>query len=143
MLKIRQECDTYLTHICGHHRNRENPVKKIKYKIELSANTGFHQLQTQTLLLIALSYINIFSLGSLRYGDVYKCKPGRYRTLPFFLIFFYHFTFPGFPFILINLCKDISLVVNIGKTKYMEAEPHWDMEANDHITVDCTSYEKK
>ena len=33
-LKRREECDTYLTHVCGHHCRGE----KIKYKIELSAN---------------------------------------------------------------------------------------------------------
>ena len=32
MLKRREECDTYLTHICRHHHS-------INYKIELSANT--------------------------------------------------------------------------------------------------------
>ena len=37
MLKRRDECDTYLTHVCRHHWSRK-PDKKMKYK-ELSANT--------------------------------------------------------------------------------------------------------
>ena len=35
-----------------------------------------------------------------------------YQTLPFFLTFFYYFTFPGFPFILISVnCKREKLCV--------------------------------
>ena len=28
MLKRREECDTYLTHVCRHHCSGENPVKR-------------------------------------------------------------------------------------------------------------------
>ena len=28
MLKRREECDTYLTHVCRHHCSRESPVKR-------------------------------------------------------------------------------------------------------------------
>ena len=38
MLKRREEFDTYLSHVCRHHRSGENS-EKIKYKIKLSANT--------------------------------------------------------------------------------------------------------
>ena len=38
MLIKREESNTYLTHICGHHRSGEKHKEKIKY-IELSANT--------------------------------------------------------------------------------------------------------
>ena len=55
---------------------------------------------------------------------------------------FYHFTFPGFPFILINACKDISLVVNTGKTKYLEIGRRRGMIANEHIRIGSNSYEK-
>ena len=37
MLKRREECNTYLTHVYRHHWCRENPVKR--YNIKLSANT--------------------------------------------------------------------------------------------------------
>ena len=36
-------------------------------------------------------------------SDVYRHESGRCRSLPFILKYFYHFTFPGFPFILINI----------------------------------------
>ena len=39
MLKRREECDTYLTHVHRHPLSRKKPSEKIKYKIELSANT--------------------------------------------------------------------------------------------------------
>ena len=59
------------------------------------------QLMKATLLEESSLYF-IFSPGSLCYSDVYRRESGRCHTLPFFLTFFYHFTFPGFPFILIN-----------------------------------------
>jgi hypothetical protein len=38
VLKRKEECDTYLTHVCRHHWSGKSPVKRGKYK-ELSANT--------------------------------------------------------------------------------------------------------
>ena len=43
---------------------------------------------------------------------------------------------------LLNACKDIGLVVNIGKTKYMEIGRHRGMIANAHIKIGSNSYEK-
>ena len=44
--------------------------------------------------------------------------------------------------VLLNACKDIGLVVNIGKTKYMEIGRHRDIIANAHIKIGSNSYEK-
>ena len=65
------------------------------------------QLMKATLLEESSLYF-IFSPGSLCSSDVYGHESGRCRTFPFFLTFFYHFTFPGFPFILIGLLLKIS-----------------------------------
>ena len=43
----------------------------------------------------------------------------------------------------LNVCKDIGLVVNSGKTKYIEVGDHWNMMADEHITVGSNSYERK
>ena len=37
--------------------------------------------------------------------------------------------------VLLNVCKDIGLAVNIGKTKYMEIGCHRGMIANAHIKI--------
>jgi hypothetical protein len=37
--------------------------------------------------------------------------------------------------LLLNACNDIGLVVNIGKTKYMEIERHRVMMINRHISI--------
>ena len=42
--------------------------------------------------------------------------------------------------VLLNACKDVSLAVNTGKTKYMGIGCHWGMIANEHIA--SNSYEK-
>ena len=44
--------------------------------------------------------------------------------------------------VLLNACKDIGLVVNRGKTKYMEIGRHRGVIANAHIKIDSNSYEK-
>ena len=41
-----------------------------------------------------------------------------------------------------NACKDTSLAVNAGKTKYMEVKHLRGMMANDLIAVGSNSYEK-
>ena len=43
---------------------------------------------------------------------------------------------------LLNACKDIGLVVNTRKTKYMEIEPHRGVIANEHIKICSNFYEK-
>ena len=43
---------------------------------------------------------------------------------------------------LLNICKEIGLAVNIGKTKYMEIGRHRVVIANEHIKIGCNSYEK-
>ena len=60
-------------------------------------------LQLMKVIVLAESSILQFisSLGSLHYGNVYRCESGRCRTLSLFLRFFYCFTFPGFSFVLI------------------------------------------
>ena len=44
--------------------------------------------------------------------------------------------------VLLNACKDVGLVVNTGKTKYLETGRHRDMTANEHIRVGSNSCEK-
>ena len=43
---------------------------------------------------------------------------------------------------LLNACKNINLVVNMGKTKYMEVGSHRGAMAHKHITVDSNLYDK-
>jgi hypothetical protein len=43
--------------------------------------------------------------------------------------------------VLSNACKDIGLVVNTGKTKYLEVKYHGGIMVNKHITVDINSYQ--
>ena len=43
---------------------------------------------------------------------------------------------------LLNICKDIGLAVNTGKTKYMEVGCHQGMIANEHIRIGNNSCEK-
>ena len=45
-------------------------------------------------------------------------------------------------FEVLNACKDIALVVNIGKSNYLEVGRHRGMIENAHITVGSNSYEK-
>ena len=42
---------------------------------------------------------------------------------------------------LLNACKDIGLVLNIGKTKYMEIGRHRGMLSNEQIRIGSNSYE--
>ena len=44
--------------------------------------------------------------------------------------------------VLLNACKDTGLVVNTGKTKYMEVR-HQIMMANVYTTVDSNSYKSE
>ena len=44
--------------------------------------------------------------------------------------------------VLLNACKDIGLVVNIGKTKYMEIGRYRGVIANAHIKIGSNSYER-
>ena len=42
----------------------------------------------------------------------------------------------------LNVCKDIGIAVNTGKTKYMEIGRNRGMLANVHIKIGSNSYEK-
>jgi hypothetical protein len=44
--------------------------------------------------------------------------------------------------VLLNVCKDIGLAVNTGKTKYKKKGRHRNMIANEHIRIGSNSYEK-
>ena len=44
--------------------------------------------------------------------------------------------------VLLNDCKDIGLVVNTGKIKYMEIGHHRGLIANEHIRIDSHFNEK-
>ena len=41
-----------------------------------------------------------------------------------------------------NVCKDIGIAVNTGKTKYMEIGRHRGMRAKEHIRIDSSTYKK-
>ena len=56
------------------------------------------------------------SLGSVCFSNVYRHESGRCHSLSFILIYFYHFTFPGFPFILLFLFDVLSLLITYLKT---------------------------
>ena len=86
MLNRREECDTYMTHVCRDHYSGGNPEKR-KYKIELSANTVAFISYRYSLVLAESSLYFIFSPGSLHYADVYRHESRRCRILPFFLRF--------------------------------------------------------
>ena len=107
MLKRREECDIYLINVCRHHWRGESPVKRGNIKsfqptLWLQSAVDLHSTST----VLAES----FSLGSPPFGDVYRHESDRCHTLLFNT--FYHFTFPGFPFILISLFPIYSIVSN-------------------------------
>ena len=83
ILKRREECDTYLTLICRHDSSGENPVKR-SFQPTL---IDIHLMNATVVTESSILYF-IFSQSSLRYCDVYRRESGKYRTLPFFLIFF-------------------------------------------------------
>ena len=76
MLKRREECDTYLTHICKYHYSRERaPWKDI------------HLQLIKVTVLAESSIYFIFSPGSLRSSNVYGLESIRCHTLPQFHFF--------------------------------------------------------
>ena len=97
MLRRREECDTYLTHVCRRHWSGENPVNRL--------NIGSFQpklwLSSATVLAESSLYF-IFSLGSLCSSDVYRRESDRCHILSFFSTFGFFFTFPGFHFVLMH-----------------------------------------
>ena len=93
ILKRREESNTYLFHVCRHRRSRQ-----VMMKIADSTSTADESHSAGWKL-----QFHQFSLWSVCSGDVYRHDTGRCRSLPFFLIYFYYFTFPGFHFILIIL----------------------------------------
>ena len=66
-------------------------------------NTGVSlPLQLMKAAVPAESYtLYPLSLQSAYSGDVFFQQPGSSRSLSLFLIYFYHFIFPGFPFVLL------------------------------------------
>ena len=74
MLKRREECTTYLTHVCRHNYSEEIPVKR------------WNMRSFQPTLWLS-SAIDV-TPGSLRYSDVYRHESGRCCTLSFILTFF-------------------------------------------------------
>ena len=96
MLKKKEECDTYLSHVFRHHSSIKNPVQRqnirqsfqptlwLSSAVEVSL---FLQLMKGTVLAES-SLCFIFALGPPGYGNVYKHETGRCRTLPSFLTFF-------------------------------------------------------
>ena len=72
MLERREECDTYLTHICRY---------CVMYRTLWSV---YFYSWWKSEWLLKLLYL---SPGSVRYTDVYKRVSGRCRTLLFFLMF--------------------------------------------------------
>ena len=83
----------------------------------------------------ALSYV-LFFHSSLCNGDAYRHESGRCRTLHLFLIFFYHFTFPGFPFILYlpdwlgRKGKWCAKILNLAQKGEKGATPTWHMSTD-------------
>ena len=73
MLMRREQSDTCLTHVCKYHWSGESPV-----------TCRLLQLMEVTVLAASSLYF-IFSPGSLRSSNVYKCESGRCRTVPFLL----------------------------------------------------------
>ena len=51
-------------------------------------------------------------------------------------------TIEKYAYVLLNVCKDIGLAVNIGKTKYMEIGRNRGGIANEHMTVNSGLGEK-
>ena len=119
-LKTREECDTYLSHVCRHHCSRENPVQKwnVRYSFSqplwfLSAVDGCSlslQLVKTTVFAESCILYFIFSLGSLYYSDVYTRESGRCRTIPFFLTFFLSFHLFRFSFCINIIYQEITLL---------------------------------
>ena len=98
MLKRREECDIYLTHIRRHHWE---PGEKIKYKIDLLTNTVAFiicrwplnlQMMKATILAESSILYFIFSTGSHHFSVVYRCEfalfPSFYHFLSFHLSMF-------------------------------------------------------
>ena len=75
MLKWREECYTYLTHVYRHHWRGESPVKRW--------NSLCLQL-IKAIMFAEISLYFIFSPGSLHSSDAYRSESGRCRTFPIF-----------------------------------------------------------
>jgi len=71
ILKRREESDIYLTHVSGHCGSRQI-MMKIDETGAFSQHCGFHQLMS--------------TKAKSRH------EPGSCCSIPFFLIYFYHFT---------------------------------------------------
>ena len=109
MLKRRKESDTYVDAVRRHRLSRQIMLKIGKI-LELSASIVTFISWRGRLLFswwkpqcwLKAPVFDLFSSWS-----VYGQQPGRCRSPSFFLTYFYHFTFPGFPFILIQCTNSI------------------------------------
>ena len=84
--KRKEECDTYLTHVCRHQHSVENLT--------------FSQLQLMKVIALAESSSNLstFIVICLLQPDSSQVGVALFPSIQHVL---YYFTFPGFPFILI------------------------------------------
>ena len=93
MLKRREECNTYLTHVCRHCWSGENNLVN-RQNIEFSANTvAFISCRCRLMSTRDESHsvgwkFYIVPFHQVLSRDVHRCESGRCCTLPFFLTFF-------------------------------------------------------
>ena len=96
MVKRREDCNTYLTHVCRHHYSGENPVKRWNIRSAntvafISCNCFYRLWKPQRWLKAPLSFHQVL-YASLMSTDMSQVG----------VTLFPSFTFPSFPFILIN-----------------------------------------
>ena len=101
ILKLREESDSYLTHVCRYHWSRQISMK-VHGVGTLSQQHGFHQLYSSTadeshsvgskLLLHPLSSRFVCC------SNVYRRESGRCHSLSFMLIYFLTFYLSRFSF---------------------------------------------
>ena len=94
MLKRREECHTYLTHVCRHYWGIKSPVKiwnlrSCQTTLWLLSAVDIDSLYSwwKPQYWVKTPYIFIFSLGSICSSDMYRHESGRCRNLPVFLTF--------------------------------------------------------
>ena len=110
MLKRREDSKTYLTHVCRHHWSKKSPVKIDEISGAFSESTlsvYIYSWWKPQCCLKAPDILSIFNKLFL----LQRCLQTWVRwcrSFPF-LAFFYHFTFSGFPFILIFTIAIISI----------------------------------
>ena len=78
MLKRKEECDTYLTHVCRHLHSVEKTVKSDTSTADESHSVGYR---------LWVSYV--FTVILLHYADVYRHESSKCHTLLPFLTYFF------------------------------------------------------